>query len=924
MSSADTLLEHKPAELKLRRWLIFFAAMYFLASVTYFVLCIPDNPIVRIADEAARMARMAANPVLNLDFSPLVAVALCTKTALLGALCLMAASNVRRARPPIIAICVAHLVTIMLTFVLGMLFILNLLNIRAVLQERSSLGLLIFSSLIDLVVLIMIIRLMIKAERARFDFLKYLSPLQYQTLYALAGVLIMDKQAGTGQKSVVGKREIIDAGEIASNVDTLLSTFKGRQASLLRKVIYFLEYIPVLKIKPNFAYMSTPDKWSFISYWINELVETSSCPDKRKTSSLAKDIWVRTRPVSFINRLLRAALLAARQLVYIGYYSDAEVQKSIGFEKFSKRTTLSEEELGRKKSTELEVIQPGSLNDNPDRQEIVIIGSGAGASIMAYELVAQGFNVLMLERGLHVRPGEIDEDEAGMTLKLYADGIMQYSRNMELQVVQGSCVGGSTVVNNGICFTPPAEIIKEKWGKYGANIDYKRFEQSVEHVRGFLKVAVQPNIYQTKPPDDVHTVIEVLNPSGQKFIKGLKTQGKQAEIIEANIEDCIGCGYCNIGCRYGRKLSMLDHVLPLAQQMHKVNCTAGTLRILPECEVVRLHTTEFEDGTMRATFAECRIGNDQVIKIPSRAFIVAAGAIASSRLLMQSNMGGPAVGTRLSFNVAGVMSGHFDDKINAYAGLQMSHYYRPNVKPGNLHRQHDAYVLETWFNPPMTQALAMPGWFENHFEHMQAYAKMMSIGVLVGTTNTSYVLPPSGQALSSQFMQWLASRGKTPSVETDKASEPLTLGDVLFNAAVSSPFVFKASDEDLQCIVEGMIEAGKIMFAANARYVLPSTVAYHKIDSAEDLQKLRDWIRCTSDLQLGSAHPQGGNPISQDPRLGVVDNQFKVHNTSNVFVCDASVFPLSVGLNPQLTVMALAHYASKPVGELLNKLPKTT
>jgi choline dehydrogenase-like flavoprotein len=51
--------------------------------------------------------------------------------------------------------------------------------------------------------------------------------------------------------------------------------------------------------------------------------------------------------------------------------------------------------------------------------------------------------------------------------------------------------------------------------------------------------------------------------------------------------------------------------------------------------------------------------------------------------------------------------------------------------------------------------------------------------------------------------------------------------------------------------------------------------------------------------------------MSRDPRKGVVDDGFRVHGFSNLHVCDASVFPSSLTVNPQITVMALAHYAAK-------------
>ncbi|HSL68805.1 MAG TPA: GMC family oxidoreductase, partial [Longimicrobiales bacterium] len=74
--------------------------------------------------------------------------------------------------------------------------------------------------------------------------------------------------------------------------------------------------------------------------------------------------------------------------------------------------------------------------------------------------------------------------------------------------------------------------------------------------------------------------------------------------------------------------------------------------------------------------------------------------------------------------------------------------------------------------------------------------------------------------------------------------------------------------------------------------------------------RLLKHIRNPEDLTLSSAHPQGGNPMSNNPELGVVDSQFRVHGHQNLFVCDASVFPTTIGINPQLTIMAFAEYFS--------------
>jgi len=90
---------------------------------------------------------------------------------------------------------------------------------------------------------------------------------------------------------------------------------------------------------------------------------------------------------------------------------------------------------------------------------------------------------------------------------------------------------------------------------------------------------------------------------------------------------------------------------------------------------------------------------------------------------------------------------------------------------------------------------------------------------------------------------------------------------------------------------------------------MPSTFRYFEFKNEKELDGLRELVRDSTDLTVGTGHPQGGNAMSENPARGVVDPQFRVFGYENLFVCDASVFPSSIGVNPQLTVMALADYA---------------
>src|SRR3546814_9647786 len=70
-------------------------------------------------------------------------------------------------------------------------------------------------------------------------------------------------------------------------------------------------------------------------------------------------------------------------------------------------------------------------------------------------------------------------------------------------------------------------------------------------------------------------------------------------------------------------------------------------------------------------------------------------------------------------------------------------------------------------------------------------------------------------------------------------------------------------------------------------------------------------IREQDDVTLSSSHPHGGNAINEDSRHGIVDVDCRVHETTNVLVTDASVFPSCIRVNAQWTTMAMAHYATR-------------
>ena len=102
----------------------------------------------------------------------------------------------------------------------------------------------------------------------------------------------------------------------------------------------------------------------------------------------------------------------------------------------------------------------------------------------------------------------------------------------------------------------------------------------------------------------------------------------------------------------------------------------------------------------------------------------ALSPVGSSYVLLQSGVSGVPVGKGFCCNMGAPLTAEFATDADAYAGLQISHYGLP-AEPG--------FAFETWFNPPVSQALNMPGWFDDHFANMRNYNRLMAVGVIVGT-----------------------------------------------------------------------------------------------------------------------------------------------------------------------------------------------
>jgi choline dehydrogenase-like flavoprotein len=323
-------------------------------------------------------------------------------------------------------------------------------------------------------------------------------------------------------------------------------------------------------------------------------------------------------------------------------------------------------------------------------------------------------------------------------------------------------------------------------------------------------------------------------------------------------QGCQGLGLCNSGCGSERKLNAL--------QVHLPKALAQGAELVPNARVVDF---ELSPAGARIVAAIVELGGRRA-RFTAKEFVVCAGAIASSTLLLSAPQvrsrladQGIPVGQRFSANIGSPLFARFKRVVQERPTLQISHYYLPPDIS-------DGFIIESWFAPPGSLAVVMPGYFETHWERMLSYTRTITAAPLVGTAAKGSISLERGKA-----------RVELPVDDADLSS--LRRG----TAKLAQAFL-DANDPDLLEVVAGTSQG-------------------FPIRSTADIEAYRARVTSSAQLRLGTGHPQGGNAMSHDPAISVVDEAFRVRTFDNLRVCDASVFPEVAGVNPQWTVMAVAH-----------------
>jgi len=509
--------------------------------------------------------------------------------------------------------------------------------------------------------------------------------------------------------------------------------------------------------------------------------------------------------------------------------------------------------------------------------DYLIIGSGAAASVIAYELTRKipGAKIVMIEAGSFVKPlstiteASFELMESNNDRRTISGGII--TRN-------GATVGGGTTVNLDLAFSPLLPQIKTKlqnwvqddrlpedffhnrdqdWQKLHAAYDWVT---SYVHTRQVMPEEINDNNKLLKTSDPLATTYHLneRKPSGQKD-QVLKVSAAEAFILPA----------LKGGVDFKGQLSLIP------------NAKATRINFIKNNEEKRAVSINFlATPILNKEYVAHDINALHLVEgaeytIKAKNIILSAGTLGSAELLLRSELENDNIGRGIVIHPSTGIVGKFDRAIEAYKGLSAS-VYAPSLDGG--------YFYEAMSDTPQYIAIIHPGSGKEILNYVQHYKNLGGYGIMlidtVNDDNKIFLDPATGRVEVNYTIS-----------DTDKirmrSGIKVAIKNLLKNGA-QEVFIPTA---------ENIFGVGK----------------WQPFRSPENVDEVVDKLQLIDPFNfISSAHMQGSNKIGSDPKASVISTNFRVWDSplgkeiANLYVCDSSIFPTSVGSNPMQSIYTIA------------------
>ncbi len=479
--------------------------------------------------------------------------------------------------------------------------------------------------------------------------------------------------------------------------------------------------------------------------------------------------------------------------------------------------------------------------------DVVIIGSGAGGGPIARELSGEGYSVVVIEEGAYFTRDDFKINPAEAYMKMYRDACQTVTLGLPFILLPlGKTVGGTTTINSGTALRILGPILKKWQITHGlSEISQDELNLLYAHLEEYLFV---------KRADP-----EVAGKVARTFLAGAEKLGLSCGWLPRNAKECEGFGSCIFGCPSGSKQSVNVSFVP--------DAVGFGADIYSCCRADKLEVSGGKATGIKGHFLHPSTGKatGHKIDIDARVVVLAAGAIYSPYFLLRQGLANSSeqVGKNLQIHPASQAIAIMDERMDAPKGIPQSSYVDEFKGEG--------IMLEGGTVPPEIHSLALPLLGQRSAEAMSSYPNMGIFGGMVSESDSR------GRIVN------LPRRGSRPAM------------------------LYNLKGKDVEKVRDATALMAEIWFAAGAKKVYTPIGGHYELSGRRDLASLeRSKIRAGDIFALSAFHPLGTCRMGSDPEWSVVRHTCESWDVENLYICDGSVLPSSPGVNPQLTIMAMA------------------
>ena len=486
--------------------------------------------------------------------------------------------------------------------------------------------------------------------------------------------------------------------------------------------------------------------------------------------------------------------------------------------------------------------------------EVCVVGSGAAGSVVAAELAASGHDVVVVEAGGIWSAGEFDQHELTGMHQLFREGGLAGTRDLSMSLLAGASIGGGTTVNWQSCFRTPDDV-REEWAELSGCSFFTAdsFTECLDAVWRRIGVATDES---------------EINPNNDAICRGARSLGYRWSVIARNSLGCntAQCGNCMFGCRVGGKQS--------AATTYLLDAIRSGARVVAPFTVTKVVQSKGKVTGVEGSYADPHSGRRPVRIIASRV-VLAAGGLETPAILYRSGLKSLQLGQHLFLHPTVAVTGIYPTPI------------------------------ESWKGPPQTvvcdEFSNMAEGYGYRIEAAPVHPGLLSVGV-----------PWANAREHRREMQ--RARCAAPSIVLTRDSNP---GRVRFDKEGQPYFEYRLGGEEKRLIKHGMATVARIHHAAGAERIITlhtTRLAWDR-ESAVSIDKFCREIKAAptspNRLPLFSAHQMGTCRMGSDRASAICDGNGAVFGLSGAYVADASLFPASSGVNPMITIMALALHVAR-------------